>query len=283
MELNLKNRILNMEDPARAMEELTPIFEAYNELTERMSRSHEQLQNEVVRLREELRQKNELLERKSRLAALGEMAAGVAHEIRNPLGGVQLYASLLAKDLEDNPESLKWVKKISSAVHGLNQIVTDMLAFTNNSACEKTDLNLAGMLVEASDLAAMQARQKEVRIVVDCDSDIVVSADLNMLHRILLNLVLNGIAAVENAGIVTLRGRRSRSERYSVKIEVIDNGCGIADDVISKIFNPFFTTKDVGTGLGLAIVHRLVECHDGVITACNKKNGKGAKFTILLP
>ncbi len=283
MKLNLKNRILNMDDPAKAMEELAPVFEAYNELTERMSRSHEQLQSEVVRLREELRQKNELLERKSRLAALGEMAAGMAHEIRNPLGGVLLYASLLSKDLEDNPESLKWVKKISLAVNGLNQIVTDMLTFTNNSTCEKTDLNLAGMIVEVADLAAMQAREKNVRVVVDCDSDIVVSADLNMLHRILLNLVLNAVGAVDESGVVTVKGRRSRSERHSVRVEVIDNGCGMAEDVIDKIFNPFFTTRDVGTGLGLAIVHRLVECHDGVITACNNKKSKGAKFTVLLP
>ena len=283
MELSFKNRILNMDDPHKAMEELASMFEAYNELTERMSRSHEQLQSEVTRLHEELKQKNEMLERKSRLAALGEMAAGVAHEIRNPLGGVQLYASLLAKDLEDNPESLKWVKKISKAVVGLNQIVTDMLTFTNSSSCEKTEINLAGILVEASDMSAMQAREKEARIIIDCDSDLVVNADINMIHRILLNLVLNSVAAVDTYGIITITGRQSNIEGYSVKIEVIDDGCGIPADVIDKIFNPFYTTKDIGTGLGLAIVHRLVECHEGIITACNNQNGKGAKFTVLLP
>lgn len=283
MELSIKNRILNMDDPHKAMEELASIFEAYNELTERMSRSHEQLQGEVARLHEELKQKNELLERKSRLAALGEMAAGVAHEIRNPLGGVQLYASLLAKDLEGNPESLKWVKKISKAVVGLNQIVTDMLTFTNSSNCEKTEINLAGMLVEASDMAAMQARDKNVRIVIDCDSDLTVKADLNMLHRILLNLVLNSIAAVDEHGVVVMTGRQGDIDGYAAKIEVVDDGCGIPANIIDKIFNPFYTTKDVGTGLGLAIVHRLVECHEGIITASNNNDGKGARFTVLLP
>lgn len=283
MELDLDKKLTDIKDPARAMAELAPVFEAYNELTERMSRVHEQLQAEVVRLREELRQKNELLERKSRLAALGEMSAGVAHEIRNPLGGVMLYASLLAKDLEDRPESLKWVNKISTAVRGLNQIVTDMLTFTNNSSCEKTEINLAGLLAEVTDLAGAHGRAKKVKLVTDCDAELVVNADLNMMQRILLNLVLNAVDAVAEGGIVTIRGRVSRLTQYAVKIEVIDNGIGISQEVISKIFNPFFTTKDVGTGLGLAIVHRLVECHDGIITACNNKNGKGAKFTVLLP
>ena len=283
MELSLKERIKDMEDPRQALDELASIFEAYNQVTERMSLSHQQLKDEVARLHAELREKNELLERKSRLAALGEMAAGMAHEIRNPLGGVQLYASLLAKDLEEKPESLKWVKKINNAVIGMNQIVTDMLTFTQNQSCEKTELNLTGMVTEVVDLAAPQANQKDVRIVIDCDRDLIVNADLNMLHRILLNLVLNAVGAVDNSGFVVVRGRASRSERYSVKIEIIDNGSGIPDDVISKIFNPFFTTRDTGTGLGLAIVHRLVECHDGMITASNNKDQPGAKFSVLLP
>ncbi len=283
MELSLKDRIKHMEDPKQAMDELASIFEAYNEVTERMSVSHQQLKDEVARLRAELREKNELLERKSRLAALGEMAAGMAHEIRNPLGGVQLYASLLAKDVEDRPECLNWVRKISNAVIGMNQIVTDMLTFTQNQNCEKTELNLTGMVVEVVDLAAPQANQKSVRIVIDCDRDIVVNADLNMLHRILLNLILNAVGAVEDNGVVIIKGRRVSTDKYTVRIDVIDNGSGIPVEVINKIFNPFFTTRDTGTGLGLAIVHRLVECHDGIITASNNNDQDGAIFTVLLP
>ena len=283
MELSLKDRIKHMEDPKQALDELASIFEAYNEVTERMSLSHQQLKDEVARLGAELREKNELLERKSRLAALGEMAAGMAHEIRNPLGGVQLYASLLAKDMEDRPESLNWVRKISNAVIGMNQIVTDMLTFTQNQSCEKTELNLTGMIAEVVDLAAPQAHQKNVRIVTDCDRDLVASADLNMLHRILLNLTLNAIGSVDTNGVVVIKGRPASVDKYSVRIDVIDNGSGIPGDVISKIFNPFFTTRDTGTGLGLAIVHRLVECHDGIITATNNIDQKGAIFTVLLP
>src|SRR5881394_4577508 len=98
---------------AQRIEELGRIIMAYSEVTDRLQQSHEKLQETVIALREELGEKNRLLERKNRLAALGEMAAGMAHEIRNPLGGIQLYASLLAKDVHDRPDSLAVVKKIS--------------------------------------------------------------------------------------------------------------------------------------------------------------------------
>src|SRR6266576_7315765 len=104
----------NLTNPAQRIEELGRIIMAYSEVTERLQQSHEKLQETVVALREELGEKNRLLERRNRLAALGEMAAGLAHEIRNPLGGIQLYASLLAQDLADRPESHALVGKIAA-------------------------------------------------------------------------------------------------------------------------------------------------------------------------
>src|SRR3954467_3219107 len=110
-------------DHARRVEELGRIIMAYSEVTERLQRSHDQLTETVGRLREELGEKNRLLERRNRLAALGEMAAGLAHEIRNPLGGIQLYASLLAKDVADRPESHVLVGKIAAGVKRLESLV----------------------------------------------------------------------------------------------------------------------------------------------------------------
>src|SRR5947199_7076497 len=109
---------------AQRVEELGRIIMAYSEVTERLQQSHDQLNATVQRLREELSEKNRLLERKNRLAALGEMAAGLAHEIRNPLGGIQLYASLLAKDVADRPASNHLVTKISAGVKRLDSLVT---------------------------------------------------------------------------------------------------------------------------------------------------------------
>src|SRR5580765_5931073 len=114
-------------DASRRMEELGRIILAYSEVTERLEQSHAQLTATVASLREELGEKNRLLERKNRLAALGEMAAGLAHEIRNPLGGIQLYASLLAQDMRARPESLKVVEKIAGGVRRLEALVGQVL------------------------------------------------------------------------------------------------------------------------------------------------------------
>jgi len=276
-ELKVKPPVVNMDD-------LASVFSAYNEITNRMHRSHLQLKGEVARLRKELKQKNELLERKSRLAALGEMAAGMAHEIRNPLGGIQLYVSLLAKELQGQAELLLWADKITKGVRTLDTIVNDILAFTQDQVCQKTQVNLSGLLMEVMDYVRPQAKSREVMVDFSGVShELTVDIDLNMMNRILLNLILNAIGMMEEGGRVDISaGDYDRDEQYRFYIRVSDTGPGIASAVMDKIFNPFFTTRDSGTGLGLAIVHRLVECHGGAITATNNDGG-GAMFTILLP
>src|SRR5438105_6434810 len=116
--------------PGQRIEELGRIIMAYSEVTEKLQQSHDQLNQTVEMLREELSEKNRLLERRNRLAALGEMAAGLAHEIRNPLGGIQLYASMLARDVAERPESLQRVQKISGGVKRLEALVGQVLHFT---------------------------------------------------------------------------------------------------------------------------------------------------------
>src|SRR5947209_7550681 len=120
--------------PAQRIEELGRIIMAYSEVTEKLQQSHDQLNQTVEMLREELSEKNRLLERRNRLAALGEMAAGLAHEIRNPLGGIQLYASLLSKDLADRPDENQIVAKIAAGVERLESLVGQVLQFSREIA-----------------------------------------------------------------------------------------------------------------------------------------------------
>src|SRR3954466_15659486 len=134
------------------MEELGRIILAYSEVTERLEQSHAQLTATVASLREELGEKNRLLERKNRLAALGEMAAGLAHEIRNPLGGIQLYASLLAQDLGDRPdlgESMTVVNKISAGVKRLEGLVGQVLQFSRDITANRVEADLAHVVEQA--------------------------------------------------------------------------------------------------------------------------------------
>ena len=272
------------ENTREAIDQLTSVFAAYNETTERMNLAYRQLQAEIARLRSELQQKNEQLQRKSRLAALGEMAAGMAHEIRNPLGGVQLYASLLERDLIDQKDKLKWARKISKGVQSLDLIVSDILAFTNEQSCNKTSVNLLDLLNEITDYVEPRIDNIDVQLDLSgVNPQLSVAIDVNMMQRVLLNLILNAVDAVEPKGRIFVRADACDDEPdYRMRIAVGDDGPGIDPQVMGRIFNPFFTTKDTGTGLGLAIVHRLIECHGGVISAVNNDDG-GATFSILLP
>lgn len=275
---------LSSKFPAEAMDELASIFEAYNETANRVHRSHEQLQSEVIRLRHELEQKNEQLQRKSRLAALGEMAAAIAHEIRNPLGGVQLYASLLERDLQEQATQLDWVQKISRGVRSMDQIVNDVLTFAQDQPCCKTQVQLAGLLAEVMDYVQPQLQDKAIVInSASIPKGFSFHADVNMMRQILLNLILNAIDALGVKGEIAVKAIYLESDsEFSAQVQVCDSGSGLPDEEAEKIFNPFYTTKDSGIGLGLAIVHRLMECHQGSISAVSNAVG-GATFTLLLP
>lgn len=263
------------------LEELGRIILAYSEVTERLEQSHDQLKSQVEKLRDELSEKNRLLERKNRLAALGEMAAGMAHEIRNPLGGIQLYASLLLKDVSDRPQAAQLVTKLSAGVKRIEALVSQVLHFTREINVNRVEMDLAGVVEQAVELVAQQAAAKQIQVNVTGPRSMNVSADPIFIGQTLINLLLNGIEAMDKPGVIELQYDLPpfESDARQFHLEVRDQGPGIPAHILDRIFNPFFTTKDSGTGLGLAIVHRVVEAHDGTIIASNAENG-GAKFEI---
>ncbi|MGN6367023.1 MAG: histidine kinase dimerization/phospho-acceptor domain-containing protein, partial [Phycisphaerae bacterium] len=184
------------------LEDLYEVLQMYNQVTQRLQVSHERLQEEVIRLREQLEQKNRELEHKKRLAALGEMAAGIAHEIRNPLGGIQLYASTLAAEVSDRPMAAELVKKISNGVKGLNSLVCDMLAFTGQMHLNRREEELAEIVAGAVELAAPGLLQHNIDVeVAESVEGVVVHVDGKLLQRVLLNLVLNAADAIGEAGV----------------------------------------------------------------------------------
>jgi signal transduction histidine kinase len=268
-------------ETARRIDELGRIIMAYSEVTEKLQQSHDQLTETVRHLRGELSEKNRLLERKKRLAALGEMAAGLAHEIRNPLGGIQLYASLLAQDVADRADSFQLVQKISGGVRRLEALVGQVLQFSREIHVSIESVDLAEVVDQAVELAAGRTAERCVACRVEGPRPLNVLADPLLLGQALLNLLLNAAEAAPEGGTVHVRYGPPSDGNGSgqFRLEVCDDGPGIAPHVLDKIFNPFFTTKDTGTGLGLAIVHRVVEAHDGTILATNAEGG-GARFEI---
>lgn len=264
-------------DTARRIEELGRIILAYSDVTERLQKSHDQLTATVESLRKELGEKNRQLERKNRLAALGEMAAGLAHEIRNPLGGIQLYASILAKDLGDRPDSLQVVRKISGGVKRLEALVGQVLQFTREIVANPRGMDLGPVVAQAVDFAGKTLEERNVVCRMKGPGSLNVVGDPLLLGQAVLNLVLNAAEAAAGGQVFVEYGTAPDAKQFRVVVR--DSGPGIDPAILDRIFNPFFTTKDSGTGLGLAIVHRIVEAHDGAIVAGNQEGG-GARFEI---
>jgi two-component system sensor histidine kinase HydH len=266
-------------DSGRRIEELGRIILAYSEVTEKLQQSHDQLQQTVLALRDELGEKNRLLERRNRLAALGEMAAGMAHEIRNPLGGIQLYASLLAKNVADRPESAQLVEKIAGGVRRLDGVVSQVLQFAREMRPNAVPTDLRQIIEEALGLAARTIESRGVRAELHGPAALPVQVDSGLIVQAVLNLILNAAEAMDRGGALIVRAGGPAQGARQFWLIVEDTGPGIPAGVLDRIFNPFFTTKDQGTGLGLAIVHRIIEAHDGTIRAGNRTEG-GARFEV---
>ncbi len=281
--------------PQPSAEELPELLRMLNDATSRFQVSHDQLTAEVSRLRAQLRDADEQLQRSRRLAALGEMAAGIAHEIRNPLGSISLYAHMLAEDLEDRPEEQGVATKIGRAVRGLDAIVTDVLAFAGESRMRVLPAPVDELLEAAVELSGATAGDTDVCVTVESGSaGLDIECDFGKLRQALVNVIRNGVEAIEEAvaqGCATSRDLRVSAVRTdlpegeAVVFAVRDSGTGIHGEATERMFNPFYTTRAVGTGLGLAIVHRIVDAHGGRVSVSNNgpRPGDGATVEIIIP
>lgn len=277
--------------------ELGELFSAFNEVTGRLQETHERLTGEVVRLKGELRRANDELDRSRRLAALGEMAAGIAHEVRNPLGSIGLYAEMLTADLSDRPQERAIAEKIRRAVTGLDAVVGDVLSFSRTMQVRVGEVALPEAVERAVESCG-ESLLREPGVTVSLVGEArVIGADRSLLQQALVNIVRNAAeAAVSGAQVRAAAIEVSWGDeeidagderRRAVRIAVADSGPGVTDEVRERMFNPFFTTRNVGTGLGLSIVHRIVDAHGGQVRVRNagvsEKFPGGAVVELILP
>jgi signal transduction histidine kinase len=207
---------------------------------------------------------------------LGQMAAGLAHEIRNPLGAIALYASMLEQDLAQRPEQVEIVRKVSVAVGGLNRLVTSILEFARPREPVRQMVLLSRVLSQAAATIAPMLEQKRIDLRVPL-RDAEVYAYTDDLARALGNLLRNAAEAVGQGGAIVVRARPGRDGAAVIWVE--DDGPGVPEEMTEKVFEPFATTKHNGTGLGLAIVHQIVEAHGGRIKLMKSRLG-GARFVL---
>jgi PAS domain S-box-containing protein len=225
----------------------------------------------------ELRNLRERVVHSERMAALGELAARVAHEIRNPLISIGGFARRLEKKLSGDIQ--EYAKIIVNEVSRLENILKEILGFVKSSRVNKSSVSMDDLMLNIIDLITPEIDEKGNKIIKEfSETPIVVVIDPDRIKEAILNIVSNAAQATDH-GTITIRTRREENEAI---IEFIDTGCGIKEDDIRNIFNPFFTTKPQGTGLGLAVAHKIIQEHNGKVKVESAWGG-GTAFRIYLP
>lgn len=241
--------------------------------------------NDMVRQLRESREEIQRLHRTQvsraeHLATLGELAAGLAHEIRNPLAGIAGVIEIIGRDLPKESPARAVLKDVRSEVLHINKIVSELLEIARPKSPEFRIADLNDTAEHAVLFAQDQAASRGVTIELVKDSaKQLIEHDAGQIHQVLLNLLLNGVQACDNGGKVSLEVVHAED---FVELVVVDTGKGIPSEILSNIFRPFFTTKGNGTGLGLSLARRMVENHGGRLEV-DSWVGKGSRFTVILP
>lgn len=232
---------------------------------------------------------------RDRLASLGEMAAGIAHELKNPLAGIEVMAGLLRRQVADLPDAQSLLADIISEAKLANAIVVEMLEFVRPIRLQMEQTDLREVLHQAVTLAESKARRGDVSVAVRIPPALpLVDGDLHQLCQVFTNLLTNAFEALDGRGRITISAGVEEATQDpafaidgetpspTIVVDVADDGPGVPPELSDRIFDPFFTTKPQGSGLGLAIVRKIVDAHDGRIDL-NSTPGHGTRFRVTIP
>ena len=231
----------------------------------------------------QLAQNQEKLLQAERMAGIGEMSAKVAHEIRNPLVSIGGFARIIERKVPDDPQIKKYATIIREQVEGLESILNNILRAANPSEPQRHAIDINQAIRRVEDLLREVLERREINFVRNFEADCIwVFGDEKLLYQAIFNLIKNALEALDNRESGGEIAVTSRMEGDRVLVEIADNGPGIEQHIIKKIFNKFFTTKSSGTGLGLSIVHQIVDAHEGSIAVDSEKGG-GTRFKLYFP
>jgi hypothetical protein len=221
------------------------------------------------------------------LATMGELAAGVAHEIRNPLAGIAGAIEIITKDFPKDHPDREVMEDLRQEVRRIEKVLNDMLAYAKPKPPQFGRADLKDTFARTLHLARQQTGSKHVEFSIQVPPDLpAFRMDSEQLHQVLLNLVLNGVQAIEREGKITIAAKFNApggpGQADLVEISVSDTGVGVPPESLERIFRPFYTTKRGGTGLGLSLCRRIIRQHGGTLSV-ESKLGKGSRFIIRLP
>lgn len=249
---------------------------------------------ELQQAYDELKQLQEQLIQSEKMASLGQIAAGVAHEINNPISGIMIYLHTLATDLEsgqlDRKQALTFLTDSKQELTRCSRIIKSLLDFSRQSHPMLAPVDVGSILDKTFSILGHRAKLQDIEVVQDIEPGLPqIQADMGQLEQVFFNLILNAIQAMPRGGRLAIRAAQMNDRKRStegpnpVRIDIEDTGYGIAEEHISKLFTPFFTTKEKGegVGLGLAVAYGIIKRHKGDIRVASCK-GKGTTFSVFL-
>ncbi len=275
----------------KSRDEIGALADSFNQMTEDLEEAEKKLiewgktlEKKVEERTKEIRQMQDHLVQSEKLASLGKLAAGIAHEINNPLGGILIYSHLLLEDADRNSPYYERLEKIVKETTRCKNIVKGLLQFARPKEPETTLTHVNDVIDKALSLLESQAIFQNITINREYSSSIPrIIADNTQLQQVFINIILNAADAMEGKGTLTLKTDLDENGQY-IDIFITDTGHGIKEEDMNRLFEPFFTTKEIGsgTGLGLAICYSIIQKHKGTIEV-QSQVGKGTTFTVKLP
>jgi two-component system, NtrC family, sensor kinase len=275
--------------PARSQDEFGQLAGSFNSMTEALKKSQSEqeqwsrtLEQKVEQRTRELRRAEAEAARGEKLASVGLLAAGVAHELNSPLTGILTFSTLMRRKMPEGSADAEDLDLVIQETRRCALIIRRLLDFAREKAPEKSFANLNRLIEDTVRIVERPAHVRNIEIRLDLDPDLPpVWADANMIEQVVMNMLVNAEQAIEGRGSITVRTRRARA---MAEISIIDTGCGIAQENLKRIFDPFYSSKEVGkgTGLGLSVSHSIVEAHGGTIEV-ESRVGEGTTFRVRLP
>lgn len=261
--------------------ELGELFERFNQASLRLEERYQNLLKETELLRAELQKKDQEVKRSQRLAALGQTAAAIAHEVRNPLGALELFIGLLKPKVAGQKPCEKILLKMGDCVKRLERVVQNILEFASERELLMSPVNIHNLLQDEL-LQCVGSNQGALRCETELEANPFILGHEQSLRQVFSNIFSNAKKFLPNGGIITVKTKDLADQ--SLLIQISDSGPGIKPALLDTLFDPFISGSESGTGLGLAIVKKLVEAHSGTIRAKNGEDqtkSSGAIFEII--
>lgn len=258
--------------------ELMEAFQRFSSASQRLEQKYEALRQESEELKLRLRQKDEEIQRNARLAILGETAAALAHEVRNPIGALKIFLSLLKSDVADRPQASEMVSHMDRTISSLNHVVENILHFAKDGSGALAPVNLHALLREQGAVISSDPRGT-LEVTFDLTGNQFILGNEHSLRHVFSNILLNAAQSVKWAGIVKVTCHDRDDSKVTVTVS--DNGPGVSPELLPKLFEPFVTGKNEGTGLGLSVARKMLSQQGASITLQNRDApAHGALVTI---